>query len=204
AKIVSKIHNEKAILLLDTDTEVSIVDTAFARKVGCYIDSSQIQDCVGIGDNVYRTEGRTRTKVTLAGSLVYFFDIWVGDRSGQEAILGMDFIVPGPAVERPEYETPRKILQRPRPTAIKCPKGGSSGDQEVPDHPSLDNPPLDCRPLEVASVASDGSDLSSIADDDFMSHVVTVMKALDDQDPGVSDITTADLPLVEDPAVETD
>ncbi|OWY96505.1 reverse transcriptase, partial [Phytophthora megakarya] len=75
----------------------------------------------------------------------------------------------------------------------------------VPDHPPLDNPPsdnppLDCRPLEVASVASDGSDLSSIADDDFMSHVVTVMKALDDQDPGVSDITTADLPLVEDPA----
>ncbi|OWY98720.1 hypothetical protein PHMEG_00030446, partial [Phytophthora megakarya] len=60
---------------------------------GCYIDSSQIQDCVGIGDNVYRTEGRTRIKVTLAG-LVYFFDIWVGDLSGQEAILGMDFMVP--------------------------------------------------------------------------------------------------------------
>ncbi|OWZ03710.1 hypothetical protein PHMEG_00024510 [Phytophthora megakarya] len=49
AKITGKIHNEKAILLLDTGTEVSIVDTAFARKVGCYIDSSQIQDCVGIG-----------------------------------------------------------------------------------------------------------------------------------------------------------
>ncbi|OWY90776.1 hypothetical protein PHMEG_00040944 [Phytophthora megakarya] len=83
AKITGKIHNEKAILLLDTGAEVSIVDTAFARKVGCYIDSSQIQDCVGIGDNVYQTEGRTRIKVTLAGSLVYFFDIWVGDRTGQ-------------------------------------------------------------------------------------------------------------------------
>ncbi|OWY96403.1 hypothetical protein PHMEG_00033336 [Phytophthora megakarya] len=57
AKIAGKIHNEKAILLLDTGAEVSIVDTAFARKVGCYIDSSQIQDCVGIGDNVYQTEG---------------------------------------------------------------------------------------------------------------------------------------------------
>ncbi|OWY94052.1 hypothetical protein PHMEG_00036330 [Phytophthora megakarya] len=64
AKITGKIHNEKAILLLDTGAEVSIVDTAFARKVGCYIDSSQIQDCVGIGDNVYRTEGRIRIKVT--------------------------------------------------------------------------------------------------------------------------------------------
>ncbi|OWY95250.1 hypothetical protein PHMEG_00034793 [Phytophthora megakarya] len=64
AKITGKIHNEKAILLLDTGAEVSIVDTAFARKVGCYIDSSQIQDCVGIGDNVYWTEGRIRSKVT--------------------------------------------------------------------------------------------------------------------------------------------
>ncbi|OWY94876.1 LOW QUALITY PROTEIN: hypothetical protein PHMEG_00035271 [Phytophthora megakarya] len=94
AKIVGKIHNEKAILLLDTGAEVSIVDTAFACKVGCYIDSSQIQDCVGIGDNVCRTEGRTRIKVTLAGSLVYFFDIWIGVLSGQEAILGMAFMVP--------------------------------------------------------------------------------------------------------------
>ncbi|OWZ08023.1 LOW QUALITY PROTEIN: hypothetical protein PHMEG_00019499 [Phytophthora megakarya] len=91
AKIVGKIHNEKPILLLDIGAEVSIVDTAFARKVGCYIDSSQIQDCVWIGDNVYRTK---EIKVTLAGSLVYFFDIWVGDLSGQEAILGMDFMVP--------------------------------------------------------------------------------------------------------------
>ncbi|OWY98913.1 hypothetical protein PHMEG_00030186 [Phytophthora megakarya] len=94
AKITGKIHNEKAILLLDTGAEVSIVDTAFARKVGFYIDSSQIQDCVGIGDNVYQTEGRTGIKVTVAGSLVYFFDIWVGDLTGQQAILGMDFMVP--------------------------------------------------------------------------------------------------------------
>ncbi|OWY95893.1 hypothetical protein PHMEG_00033985 [Phytophthora megakarya] len=91
AKITGKLHNEKAILYLDTGAELSIVDTTFAREVGC---SSQIQDCVGIGDNVYRTEGRTRIKVTLAGSLVYFFDIWVGDLTGQQAILGMDFMVP--------------------------------------------------------------------------------------------------------------
>ncbi|POM67689.1 LOW QUALITY PROTEIN: Hypothetical protein PHPALM_16262, partial [Phytophthora palmivora] len=83
----SLINNEKGILLLDTGAEVSIVDTAFARKVGCYIDTSQIQDCVGIGESVYRTEGRTRIKITMAGSLVYFFDIWVGDLAGQDAIL---------------------------------------------------------------------------------------------------------------------
>ncbi|OWY91182.1 reverse transcriptase [Phytophthora megakarya] len=33
---------------------------------------------------------------------------------------------PWPAVERPEYETPRGILQRQRPTVIKCLKGGSN------------------------------------------------------------------------------
>ncbi|POM60944.1 Eukaryotic/viral aspartic protease, active site [Phytophthora palmivora] len=94
AKIAGKINNEKGILLLDTGAEVSIVDTAFARKVGCYIDTSQIQDCVWIGESVYRTKGRTRIKITMAGSLVYFFDIWVGDLAGQDAILGMDFMVP--------------------------------------------------------------------------------------------------------------
>ncbi|KAE8914142.1 hypothetical protein PF005_g25536 [Phytophthora fragariae] len=94
AKITGKINNEKAILLLDTGAEVSIVDSTFAQQRGCYVDISQSQDCVGIGEAVYSTAGRTRIKITLAGYLVYLFDIWVGDLSGQEAILGMDFMVP--------------------------------------------------------------------------------------------------------------
>ncbi|OWZ11306.1 hypothetical protein PHMEG_00015694 [Phytophthora megakarya] len=92
AKFTGKIHNEKAILLLDTGAEVSIVDTTFARKVGCSIDSSQIQDCVKIGDNVYQTEGIIQIKVTVAGSSVYFFDIWVGGLTGQQAILAHESI----------------------------------------------------------------------------------------------------------------
>ncbi|OWY94496.1 hypothetical protein PHMEG_00035746, partial [Phytophthora megakarya] len=68
AKISGRINHERAILLLDTGAEVSILDTAFAR--------------------------RTKIKTTLAGYLVYFFDIWIGDLSGQNAILGMDFMVP--------------------------------------------------------------------------------------------------------------
>ncbi|OWY99506.1 hypothetical protein PHMEG_00029479 [Phytophthora megakarya] len=94
AKISGRINQERAILLLDTGAEVSILDTTFARKVGCNFDTSQKQECVGIGDNVYTTEGRTKIKITLAGYLVYFFDIWIGDLSGQNAILGMDFMVP--------------------------------------------------------------------------------------------------------------
>ncbi|OWY93316.1 hypothetical protein PHMEG_00037342 [Phytophthora megakarya] len=40
------------------------------------------------------TEGRTRIKIALAGAYHYYFDVWVGELSGQEAILGMDFMVP--------------------------------------------------------------------------------------------------------------
>ncbi|OWZ16624.1 LOW QUALITY PROTEIN: hypothetical protein PHMEG_0009560 [Phytophthora megakarya] len=82
AKISGRMNQERAILLLDASAEVSVLDTTFARKVRCHFDTSQRQECVGIGDNI-----------TLAGYLVYFFDIWVGDLSGQNAILGMDFMV---------------------------------------------------------------------------------------------------------------
>ena len=40
------------------------------------------------------TGGRTRIKITLNESLVYYFKAWVGDQVGQDAILGMDFMVP--------------------------------------------------------------------------------------------------------------
>ncbi|ETI39401.1 hypothetical protein F441_14818 [Phytophthora nicotianae CJ01A1] len=30
----------------------------------------------------------------MAGSLVYLFDVWVGEMSGQDAIHDMDFMVP--------------------------------------------------------------------------------------------------------------
>ncbi|GMF55678.1 unnamed protein product [Phytophthora fragariaefolia] len=71
AKVVGKINNEKASLLFDSGAEVSIIDTAFARKVGCHIYESQKQECIGIGESMYTTVGRTRIKATLAGSLVY-------------------------------------------------------------------------------------------------------------------------------------
>ncbi|KAG3011606.1 hypothetical protein PC121_g3916 [Phytophthora cactorum] len=94
AKVGGKINNEKATMFLDSGAEVSILDTAFARKVGCHIDRSQIQACVGIGESVYTTNGSARIKITLAGCLVYCFDIWVKGLAGQDTILGMDFMVP--------------------------------------------------------------------------------------------------------------
>ncbi|OWY99696.1 Eukaryotic/viral aspartic protease [Phytophthora megakarya] len=74
--------------------EVSILDTTFAREVGCLIDTSVTQECVGIRDETYFTVDKTRIKITLAGGLVYYADLWVGDLVGQHAILGMDFMVP--------------------------------------------------------------------------------------------------------------
>ena len=94
AKACGKINNSRADLLFDSGAEVSILDIAFARKAGCQIDTSKKQECVGIGEAVYTTEGRTKVKITLNGVLVYIFDVWVGAMVGQDAILGMDFMVP--------------------------------------------------------------------------------------------------------------
>ncbi|POM79808.1 Hypothetical protein PHPALM_2436 [Phytophthora palmivora] len=95
SKAMGKINNRKATLLFDSGAEVSILDATFARKVGCHIDENQTLECEGVGRSPYKIEGRTRLKITLAGSLVYFFDAWVGPPTGgQDLILGMDFMVP--------------------------------------------------------------------------------------------------------------
>ena len=57
-----EINNEKATLLFDSGYEVSIIDTTFARKAGCVIEESQKQKCVGIGENLYMAEGRTKIR----------------------------------------------------------------------------------------------------------------------------------------------
>ena len=49
AKATGKNNNGKATMLFDSGAEVSI-DTTFARKVGCVIDESQTQECVGMGE----------------------------------------------------------------------------------------------------------------------------------------------------------
>ncbi|OWZ02036.1 reverse transcriptase [Phytophthora megakarya] len=160
AKITSKIHNEKANFLLDTDAEVSIVDTAFARK-------------------------------NLA------FEATSDTRSEEMEVKNPLVTV----VERPEYETPRAILQRPKATLIQRLKVEASQDQDIPDCPPSDESPPDkspsvMRPLDLASVASEESDLSSIADEDPISHAVTVEEAPEDRDRVTPD-TWATNPLVE-------
>ncbi|CAI5701135.1 unnamed protein product [Peronospora effusa] len=63
AKASGKVNNDHANLLFDTGAEISILDIAFARKVGCQIDESERQECIG-------------------------------PMVGQDAILGMEFMVP--------------------------------------------------------------------------------------------------------------
>ena len=69
-KAIGKINIENATMLIDYGAEVSIIDTTFARKVGCMIDESRTQECVGIGENAYMTTGRTKIKIKLDNSLV--------------------------------------------------------------------------------------------------------------------------------------
>ncbi|POM66394.1 Hypothetical protein PHPALM_17752 [Phytophthora palmivora] len=60
-----------------------------------HVPDKKFLECEGVGRSPYKIEGRTRLKVTLAGSLVYFFDAWVGPPTGgQDLILRMDFMVP--------------------------------------------------------------------------------------------------------------
>ncbi|OWY92910.1 hypothetical protein PHMEG_00037881, partial [Phytophthora megakarya] len=249
AKITGKIHNEKAILLLDTGAEVSIVDTAFASKVGCYIDSSQIQDCVILGMDFMVSAGirldlahgsislSDEVRIQLSGRRQLYSDkakivnvgqylriqagesvelplrlrssihdkLWVTRRdqwvptiSTLEATTDTrseEMEVENPlmlTVERPEYETSRAILQRPKVTLIQRRKVEASRDQDIPDCPPSDEPPPDkspsdklpseMRPWDLASVASEESDLSSIADEGSISHAATVKEAPEDHD----------------------
>ncbi|OWZ07518.1 reverse transcriptase [Phytophthora megakarya] len=52
------------------------------------------------------------------------------------------------AVERPEYKTPRTVLQRPKTTAIKCRKFEASQDQDIPDCLPSNNSPSVKEALE--------------------------------------------------------
>lgn len=88
------INDRRARILMDSGADVSIIDPTFAREAGIEVDTSEAMQCVGVGDAVYRTEGKTRVKITLANELAYEFSLWVGRLSGMEAILGMDFMTP--------------------------------------------------------------------------------------------------------------
>jgi hypothetical protein len=92
--IRANINDREASVLLDTGAEASILSSSFARKLGVKIDTSKKLRCVGIGDDMYRTEGRATVKITIGGHLVYEYTMWVGQLRDQEAILGMDFMVP--------------------------------------------------------------------------------------------------------------
>ena len=91
--MVEKINNEVATMLLASVAEISILDTTFARKVGCVIDVNRKQECMGIDENTYMAGGRTKIKITLNISVVCYFDDWVSDHVGQEAILDMNYMV---------------------------------------------------------------------------------------------------------------
>ena len=76
--------------MFDSGSIILLTDTIFARKVGCVIYESRLQDCVVIGANAYMTVGLSKFKITLDGSLVYFVGVWVGNQVEQKAILSMD------------------------------------------------------------------------------------------------------------------
>ena len=65
--------NKKVIMLFDSGAEVSIIDNTFSGKVGCMIDESRAQQCVGIGENAYMKVGHTKIKITWDGFTSIFY-----------------------------------------------------------------------------------------------------------------------------------
>ena len=51
-------------MMFYSGAEVSILDSTFARELGCVIDERQTQECVGIEKNASMTVGRTKIKIT--------------------------------------------------------------------------------------------------------------------------------------------
>ena len=50
AKASGEINNDRDNLLYDTGAEISILDVAFACKIGCQIVKSEQKECIGIGE----------------------------------------------------------------------------------------------------------------------------------------------------------
>ena len=70
ALAVVDIKHENVTMPLDSGAEISIMGSSFPRKICCFIDEYRKQECVGIGENTYMTEGRPTIKITLNRSLV--------------------------------------------------------------------------------------------------------------------------------------
>ncbi|OWZ05641.1 LOW QUALITY PROTEIN: hypothetical protein PHMEG_00022235 [Phytophthora megakarya] len=94
-----------------------------------------------------------------------------------------------PAEERSEYATLRAIPQRSKAMMIQYRKAEASQDHNIPDCLPSDKSPSKIRPLDLASVASKESDLSSIADEDPISHAVTIKEALVNLDQVTTDVS---------------
>ena len=94
SNVFANINNVRCRILFDTGAQVSILDSAFAREAGIEVATQEKLECVGVGGSSYYTDGRATVKVTLAGELAYEFKLWVGPLGEQQAILGMDFMVP--------------------------------------------------------------------------------------------------------------
>ncbi|KAJ0388700.1 hypothetical protein ATCC90586_011844 [Pythium insidiosum] len=65
-----------------------------ARRLGLQLSFKDRLKVKGVGDVTAYVTGRTRIKITLGVSVVYYMDIWCGNiGEGVQCLLGMDFMV---------------------------------------------------------------------------------------------------------------
>ncbi|KAJ0390282.1 hypothetical protein ATCC90586_011834 [Pythium insidiosum] len=99
-----------------------------ARRLGLQLSFKDRLKVKGVGDVTTYVTGRTRIKITLGVSVVYYMDIWCGNiGEGVQCLLGMDFMVSAGVrlsafdgmVRLPNEESVRLVSSSPFP---KLPK----------------------------------------------------------------------------------
>ena len=80
-------------ILLDSGASTSILSLKLASELGLKLSFEDKLKVKGLGDVVSHITAKTKVKVTLGMSVVYYMDIWCGNiGEGTDCLLGMDFM----------------------------------------------------------------------------------------------------------------
>ncbi|OWZ06608.1 hypothetical protein PHMEG_00021115 [Phytophthora megakarya] len=121
ANVCGAINDRRTRMLLDTGASVSIVSLDLARRLSLKIRTHRQIKVSGLGGIPTYISAHARVKITLGWEVVYIQDVWIGNisrvRQGRmraERLEQMMRLRDPPAVPRPEYQWPTKLLVRPK------------------------------------------------------------------------------------------
>jgi Aspartyl protease len=94
ALVNGAVCNHRTRILLDSGSSTSILSLALAKKLGLSLCFKHKLTVRGLGDVLSHITAKTKVKITLGMSVVYYMEIWCGNiGEGAECLLGMDFMM---------------------------------------------------------------------------------------------------------------